>query len=169
MAWAVVIAAAVGAAGSAYASKQQNKAAKAASQPKTTTSSPYMAERLNPVIPYLMSEQQKVYENRMRGYGLNPGDFSSITAQLAGIGNDYSGVGTYTPQQQPLSLDQWRANMAEHEAYMAANGITRGDRRPDGGGGVEGGLRGAGFMGEPVDPSAAGAGPDLGGMVEYWK
>lgn len=97
MGWVAIGSAVVSAYGSYTASKKQSEAAKKNAQPKTTTSSPYMAERINPLIPYLMSEQQKIYESRMKTYGLKPGDFSPIAAQLAGLDPGYNGLGTYQP------------------------------------------------------------------------
>ena len=96
--WAVaipLITAAVGAYSSRKSDKEQGKISKEAAKGKQTTavSVPYMNEYISKLVPYILSEQQKIYENRMKGYGLKPGDFSPIASLLAGIPVGYSGVG----------------------------------------------------------------------------
>lgn len=75
--------------------EEQRKAAESASKGQTTTATsvPYMNEYISKLIPYILSEQQKIYENRLKGYGMKPGDFSPIAQLLAGIPQNYSGVG----------------------------------------------------------------------------
>lgn len=91
----VAAAAIVGAAGSYLSAREQNKVAKEAAKPKETVSYrlPYMNEYISRVSPYILSEAQKMYENRLKQYGMKPGDFSPIAQMLSGISTDYSGVG----------------------------------------------------------------------------
>ena len=93
-AW-VAAAAVVGAAGSYLSAKEGQKVAKEAAKPKETyqVHTPYMNEYISQVSPYILSEAQKVYENRMKGYGFTPGNFTPIGQMLAGIPSNYSGVG----------------------------------------------------------------------------
>lgn len=88
-------AALVGAAGSFLSAREQSKVAKAAAKPQETVSYrlPYMNEYISRVSPYILSEAQKMYESRLKQYGMNPGDFSPIAQMLSGISTDYSGVG----------------------------------------------------------------------------
>lgn len=78
------------------AAKEQKKAAQAAAQPRYSMQyqTPYMNDRLAAIIPYILQNQQSVFENRMKGYGAKAGDFSAIANLLAGISPNYSGVGT---------------------------------------------------------------------------
>ena len=89
------VAAGVSAVGGYLSAKEQAKAAKKAAQPKETVQyhTPYMNDYISKIAPYILSMQQKIFENRLRGYGLNPQDFSPIAAMLSGITTDYSGVG----------------------------------------------------------------------------
>lgn len=89
------VAAGVGAVGGYLSSREQKKAAEAAAKPRETYQYhlPYMQEYISKIAPYILAEQQRIYESRLKQYGLNPGNFSPIASMLAGISPGYSGVG----------------------------------------------------------------------------
>lgn len=93
--WAALASAVIGAYAARKSAKEQQRIAEEAKKGTTTTqtSVPYANEYISRLIPYILQEQQKIYESRLKGYGLKPGDYSPIAKLLAGISPNYSGVG----------------------------------------------------------------------------
>lgn len=93
--WLGLASAAVNWYSSREAAKEKKKEAQAASksQALNTFRIPYMSEMLNPLISYILQNEQQVFENRMKGYGAKATDFSAFAQLLAGISPGYSGVG----------------------------------------------------------------------------
>lgn len=93
--WAALVQVAIGAYSANRAASERKKIASEAAKGTTTTqtSVPYMNEYIAKLIPYILQEQQKIYESRLKGYGLKPGDYSPIASMLSGISPSYTGVG----------------------------------------------------------------------------
>ena len=182
MAWAWVIPVAtalIGAYSSNKAAKEQNAAAKEAAKSRETTQTqiPYMNEYISKLVPYILAEQQKVFESRMKGYGLKAGDFSPIAQMLSGINPGYSGVagvgnyGTWGQQYNPFSEKYGVPSQPKTPEEAAAIRARFADRQPGGDvvDGSRGGMRqsgveeeggaywndGGGFLNAPVDERAA--------------
>ena len=130
MSWGIVAGAVIGAAGSYLSARESNKAADAASKPRTETrtSVPYMNDYISKLVPYILSEQQRVYESRMKQYGMSPGDYAPITQMLAGISSGYTGVGGFGGDTSrspfPGSFDgsRFRASKPDGEGYGTYTG-----------------------------------------------
>jgi len=65
----------------AYSARESAKAAGEANKPQssTVTRNPYYGDTISKLLPYLVAQQQKVYESRQKAYGFNQTD--------AGYGN----------------------------------------------------------------------------------
>jgi len=186
MAWIATVA--VAAYGAYTGAADKKKQAKAAAKGKSETAyrTPYMNERIAPVMPYIMSEAQKIYESRMKQYGLAPGDFSPISAMLAGVPSNYSGVGApgnaimsdgstqnFTRMIPQSTQQAWSDQMAapgwrDEQQKMFSNRVGRG-----GGGGR--GPGGGGMSGDSTLSGGGGATEGLAGqhvvddMTDYWN
>lgn len=110
--WAIAAGAVLGGVSSYMGAKEQNKAAKEAAKPKPYESyrTPYMNEYLSQYAPWLMAMQQKIFESRLKTYGLDPAQFGlgPLGGVLAGIPNAYSGVGK--PGSPVLAAGGYNAN-----------------------------------------------------------
>lgn len=169
--WVTAAAAVVGGISAYQQSKSQEKIAKMAAKGSTTTRTPYMAERINPVIPYIMSDAQRIYENRMKTYGLPAGDFSPIAQQLAGIPADYNGVGNqhfagpapYGSNRLPERLGGGFANVnvmegsPELDAMIEQRRAARQAWQEERGGGMGGAV-----------PGGVGKNMDMSDLINYW-
>lgn len=87
--------------------KKQNDMAKAAAAPKTsvTTKTPYFNSAISQLIPYILNEQQNIYESRSKAYGRTAGSNPDFSAMLDALKNSgYQGVSTSVPaDSQALS------------------------------------------------------------------
>ena len=101
--------------------KEQKKVAAEAAKPQTTTQTrtPYAASYINQLIPYILSEQQRVYENRQEGYGFDAGplDIAGILARgAAGMG----GAGMALGQSEKPNASRLLSDSADDPLPMAA-------------------------------------------------
>lgn len=97
MAWIIPVATAVyGAYAGKKSADESKKAQEDAAKAKETTSYryPYMNEYIARIIPYLINQQQQVYQSRQKTYGFEgTSGYDQIAQMLAGISNQYSGNG----------------------------------------------------------------------------
>lgn len=81
-------------AASAYQNAKQNAAAaKAAGQAQNVTRTPYMANMLNPFIPYILQEALNIYASRQKNAGRQVGDYNPLAAILGQFFNNYTNQG----------------------------------------------------------------------------
>lgn len=76
---------------SAYMQAKENqKAAAAAGQGGTATRTPYMANMINPFIPYILQEALNIYSKRQKNIGRTVGDYNPLQAILGQFFQNYT-------------------------------------------------------------------------------
>lgn len=76
---------------SAYQQAVENrKAAEAAAKGGSVTRTPYMANMLNPFIPYILQEALNIYSKRQSNIGRKVGDFNPLQAILGQFFQNYT-------------------------------------------------------------------------------
>lgn len=111
----------------------QKKMAKAAAQPKTTTTTntPYMDETIRAMSPYVLNEALKNYGSVNTWLGGKPADFSGLTAMLQGQSRNYGGNAASDAGIQ-AGID-WRKKLADQGVDLKS---VFGNNLPEHGGNI---------------------------------
>lgn len=176
MGWGAILSAAVQAYSAYDAARENEKVAKERAKERsgTTTRTPYYNDAIQSIVPYLLGEQQKVYESRQGIAGIKPGDFSPFASVLGKIPQGYTGVSVpggspqvnqrYAGPGSAMSPEQ-PPQMAPSERYAPAGATIS----PDEGGGPMMADAMPQMGAQPQMPQMAQMAQRNPEMIRYWE